>query len=384
MNSHHGIYCISPETGINIDAQGFITTCCASTKYPIAHMDDDIDWNNFFQSPLWLGTKAEVQSGESTKLCNSCQHKESLGLVSRRTSLINTYSKLSLPHNYTYLDIDMGNTCNLWCPQCESKFSSKWFSIDKDRSLHNIGRRTVYKPFSLSRYHVDEVIGKIYKNITRCQLKGGEPFASKNFDYFVNFLLDKNCQRIDIITNGTILNDKHIELLGKFQQVNISVSIDGIDEIGNWIRYAGTSSWSTVEDNIKRFMSMPNAVGDFLICTMVYNFFSFDKILEKLDSIIPIDSKWKIIPKQIVQYPEILNVNKIVPMQLRLETIDKVKHFHQNKKIKFFNQWINYISRPDEVDLELLENFHTYTKKLNSLKNSNIYKHLPRELQCIN
>lgn len=46
--------------------------------------------------------------------------------------------------------------------------------------------------------------------------------------------------------------------------------------------------------------------------------------------------------------------------------------------------WINYISRPDEVDLELLENFHTYTKKLNSLKNSNIYKHLPRELQCIN
>lgn len=382
MNKFQSAYCPSPEIGINIDAQGFIRACCASTKFPIAHMDEELDWNNFYESEMWIKIKQEIQSGNSEKFCKSCHTKEQLGLASRRISLINTYSNLSLPEDYTYLDIDMGNVCNLWCPQCESKYSSKWYSIDKDGSMHNSVQRKVYSPFILSKQHIDNVIGKIYKNITRCQLKGGEPFASKNFEYFLEFLQNKNCQQLDIITNGTILSDKQFELLKSFKKINVSVSVDGVDEIGNWIRYNKVSDWSVVENNIKKFMTIPNATGDFLVCTMVYNFFEFDKLLEKMDNMIGDNPNWKIVPKQIVQKPDVLNVNKIVPYDLRMNMINKVRKFQNNKKIKFFDYWISYISRPDEVDQRLLTQFHEYTKKINKLKSTDVYNFLPVELQC--
>lgn len=380
------MFCPSPEIGINIDAQGNITVCCASTRYPLAHLNDNLNWEDFFISDLWLSVKDKVQSGNSYFYCKSCKDKESKGLVSRRLSLKSIYDKPNriIPIDYFYLDLDIGNTCNLWCCMCNSKWSSKWYTVDRSQRLHSFLEKPFFTPFKFEQRHIDNVIGKIYKRIDKCEIKGGEPFASKHFEYFLNFLHQKNCKHLEFVTNGTILTDHHLSLLSKFNQVHISVSVDAVSDIGQWIRYDKISDWNKVKYNIQRLLELPNVSGTFLVCTMVYNFFDFDNILLELDDLISNNKKWNINPKQIVQDPAILNVNNIVPFNLRMKMVEKIKNLNVNSKIKFIDEWIDYFSRTDQPDEELIEKFHNYTRELNKLKSVDIYQFLPRELQCIN
>jgi MoaA/NifB/PqqE/SkfB family radical SAM enzyme len=77
-------------------------------------------------------------------------------------------------------------------------------------------------------------------------LTGGEPFMVKGLDKFID-KLDRNVQ-LRFNTNGTLTNNKLLNLLSEFNTVNLAFSIDGIGKVNDYIRYG--SDWGTIENNL--------------------------------------------------------------------------------------------------------------------------------------
>jgi hypothetical protein len=163
--------------------KGYVKVCCA-TVTKLCHLDDDIDWTNFFNSKLWLNSKEEIQSGEcdTNLICTNCISKEKKKLVSQRTALRHTavlheglwdYSR---PIN---MDIDLGNVCNLWCIMCSSRNSTKWAKVDPMERCNLSGEWELYEPFKFKRRYIDNVLDKMFTEIQRCNFKGGKPLHLK-------------------------------------------------------------------------------------------------------------------------------------------------------------------------------------------------------------
>ena len=356
-------FCISPFLGINVSAIGDITVCCANQER-IAHLDDDIDWNNFLNSEKWNDVKLNVAAG-TNRYCSGCIKKELSGSSSRRLTINRNRHK-------TFLDIDLGNVCNLWCAMCESYYSSKWYSIDKDSILHNIRGGKLTKPFQITKKHLD-IIGKIYPEIESCNLKGGEPLYYKNLDYLFKLLVDKKCLHLNIITNLTLLDDSIFEYLKKIDHVSFLVSVDGLGEVGNWIRYDKVSSSEIVLKNIEK-LKLNGCSVDVLTCPQVYNFYHLPDFLTEMNRVFTKENSLSI-KNIIVDRP--LEINKLIPDDHKKSVIADLKSKKVNYRLEHLENLITYTNRPSQINKYYQDLFIDYTTELNKLKTIDIWNYIP-------
>jgi len=374
-------YCPAPEMGIDIDPQGYIKVCCG-TVTKLCHLDDNIDWSNFFNSKLWIDSKVEIQSGncKTNIICKNCISNENKNIVSQRQAL--RYSAGMHHWDYskpTNIDIDLGNVCNLWCVMCSSRNSTKWAKVDPTGILHSINNQDIYKPFRFKSRYIDNVLDKMFIEIQRCTFKGGEPFAFKDFEYMLEWLLSKNCQSVEIVTNATLWTEKYSKTFLKFPNVFFSVSVDGCYKISDWIRYDRISSYQTVKDNIAQMSMLQNAGGSLVHVTMPYNLYTLPEFLLDFDEEFS-KSNWWINLKQICINPPQLNVNSIVPLESRLKVAQRLRKLKLNYKTRFLKELIDYIELPVHPDIELQRQFVDYTNLINKKKSFNIWNEVP-ELQ---
>lgn len=358
-------FCKSPFLGINVSAVGDITVCCANQER-IAHLDDNIDWKNFLNSEAWNYVMSNVAEG-TTRFCAGCINKENTGAASRRQ----TVNKINAA---TFLDIDLGNTCNLWCAMCESYYSSKWYSVDKNNKLHDIRGRNLTKPFRVTKKHID-TIGQIYDTIESCNLKGGEPLYYKHLDYLINMLIEKKCKNLNIITNLTMLDESIFDLLKKIERVTFLVSIDGIGNIGNWIRYDKVSSSDVVLQNLEKLKTKGYDI-DILTCPMAYNFYHLPDFLLEMNQILTKDDTISL-KNIIVDRP--LQINKLIPTHHKREIVKELTDTRKKIKYKILHleNLIDYTRISTTTDKHYQDLFIDYTNQLNNLKTINIWDHIP-------
>jgi MoaA/NifB/PqqE/SkfB family radical SAM enzyme len=374
-------YCPAPESQIDIDPQGNIKVCCA-TNTKLCHLDDDLDWANFFNSKLWLDSKEEIQSGEcdSNKICKNCISKEKNKLISQRNAMRHTAVLHEGLWDYSRLinmDIDLGNVCNLWCIMCSSRNSTKWTKIDPDGIMHRMGNQEMYEPFRFKRRYIDNVLDKMFTEVQRCNFKGGEPFAFKDFEYMLEWLLSKGCKSVEIITNGTLWTKKYNEIFSRFPSVFFSVSIDGSDDVSNWVRYDGISSYEVVKKNIRQMTSIKNARGSVIHVTMPYNIYTLPEYIMDMNELLN-DAKWWLNFKQICINPKHLNVNNIVPLESRLEVARRLEALDIQIKYRFLDELINFIKTPCEPNVELQKTFIEFTNLANDKKSFSIWDEVPQ------
>jgi organic radical activating enzyme len=374
-------YCPAPEMGIDIDPQGHIKVCCATVS-KLCHLDDDLDWANFFNSKLWLDSKAEIQSGDcdTNQICRSCISKEKNQLVSQRNALRHSAVlhegiwDYSTPVN---MDIDLGNVCNLWCVMCSSRNSTKWAKVDTDGKMQAISGWQLFEPFRFKRKYIDNVLDKMFTEVQRCNFKGGEPFAFKDFEYMLEWLLSKGCKSVEIITNGTLWTKKYNEIFSRFPNVFFSVSVDGSDDVSNWVRYDKISSYNTVKKNIGQMASIKNAKGSIIHVTMPYNIYTLPEYIMDMNELLK-ETKWWLNFKQICINPKHLNVNSIVPLESRLEVARRLESLDIQVKYRFLDELINYIKTPCEPDIELQKKFVEFTNLANEKKSFSNWDQVPQ------
>lgn len=146
--------------------------------------------------------------------------------------------------------------CNLRCIYC--------FENNKERCKNIMSKEVAEEAINFLIYNAAESEEKSI-GIT---LFGGEPML--NYD-IMKFILEYGKEQCDlnnikfnlnIITNGTILTEKHIELYKQWYNMlghlNIQLSIDGIPEVQNHNRpfVNGGKTSDIVEKNIKRYVEL--------------------------------------------------------------------------------------------------------------------------------
>lgn len=222
---------------------GYRFCCLNFGEEQLADINEPLLWNNNY-----FKTARETNlQGKWDKHCiYSCKSVEDSG-SSYRISSNQTFGVAS-PPGPKRLDVKLSTNCNLACQICSDMSSTLWYKILKDNNL-----QTTYKPASFT----NEQIHAFMDNIDLSALEvivfsGGETLlgnASFDFlEYIKKRRPDGNIQ-VSFQTNGTIFpNKKQLELLNDYKLVKLQISLDGIENRFNYLRWP--ANWSATTDNM--------------------------------------------------------------------------------------------------------------------------------------
>jgi MoaA/NifB/PqqE/SkfB family radical SAM enzyme len=231
-----------------------ISPCCAYTK------------------KIQLNSKTQYWSSEQLKNiqqnmldnvrdtgCNICWEKEDRGYSSLRQHSNQIYAthidQIKQNHrqdNPFYLDLRLGNLCNLKCRMC----TSEWSSQIAGEILDNPNEEWVDTP-KQKIIELDndtwELLDQWIPYVRRVFMTGGEPtIIKRNLDYINKIITSGHSTNVELIftTNATNINQNFVEIGKHFKSVSYNVSIDAVGELANYIRYP--SNWQTIHDNLKK------------------------------------------------------------------------------------------------------------------------------------
>lgn len=237
-------FCVLPWFGREISYMGTETHCCLLPRtYDITQI------------------RREMQEGGRPAACQKCWNLEDQGIKSDR-QVKNETLDYYLDRDISFIKqdaIEQGETikmlklltsytCNAMCVTCDPRASSSWNVLaQKINPLHPINHYRLIDIENVKK-RVD------FKNLTALSLIGGEPlYEKKNLD-LLEYILEQGNDRIflSIVTNGSVtLTDKWKRVLGRFRNINFSVSIDGTERVFEYIRYP--LLWKDLETNLRFF-----------------------------------------------------------------------------------------------------------------------------------
>ena len=232
MNDQY--FCMAPFTHLSIDAQSRIRPCCMF--YPTIYREQYTKLNDIFVGYENKSLRDRMLNGEKIEGCNKCYIDESIGKKSYRQTFNERYLNEENVQNTKIreLELALGNKCNLKCVTCNSYYSSAW--DNEDVLLKNILPRK--KVIDKNIEHIDEkFLDFDTSQLKQIKILGGEPFL---YDEYISFFEKLNHENIVLflVTNNTMFpNDKWINNIKKFKHVKLNLSLDGVDEVGEFVRY---------------------------------------------------------------------------------------------------------------------------------------------------
>lgn len=273
-------FCIAPWNHILISRK--VKPCCVfegGIVYPA-------NVSNIFEFYSESYKKLKESNNMLDPGCIQCFNKEKLGFYSRRKKYDDLFGDIYFNDIY-FLDIRFSNICNLKCRMCESGASTRWVEDEKYLIENNMRIRNPIAPYKTPSNIVNKLIDHCnnYKNDRMfIEIKGGEPFISKEFLSFLKETNDSFKQKteIQIYTNGLILKNEYLDELQKFKKLTIYLSVESsINDLYKYIRGGSKYSINDVTNNIKKLQLM-NINIKINITILIYNIFYLNDLLEWL------------------------------------------------------------------------------------------------------
>jgi MoaA/NifB/PqqE/SkfB family radical SAM enzyme len=250
-------FCHSPWSNIDISPQGTLSPCCKFIHLvePLNIKKNTID--EYSRTKVLKETKECFDRGEWPAGCTRCRIEEENGIQSKRILDFNRWQEHYNNYkfkskNFITASIAFGNTCNLTCITCNPRSSSLWHREYQDIYNIDIKPNHFYK-----NNFVDEFIEST-PDLIHLDIPGGEPFLSgikEQKDMLLNYIKNKQAQNISIhyTTNATIFPENDWwDLWKEFRHVDIQLSLDGIGNRSEYIRYP--SSWNNVLNNVHKYI----------------------------------------------------------------------------------------------------------------------------------
>jgi sulfatase maturation enzyme AslB (radical SAM superfamily) len=242
---------------------------------------------------------------KQSKFCTECWNFEKQGVWSKRQESNQHFKNLGVDiskinkRSIKSLVIPTGNVCNLSCVYCNSFYSSSWESKEEYLSKKKTNNR-----FNLVA--IDKFNDIQWNDIVDIELQGGETLMSKNFWQVLD--LAREDTSISLLSNGTVkLKEKQIQQIQKFNNLHITLSIDGIEKIFEYCRRP--AKWNHVKSNIEEYKKI---IGfhrlSFQVTISSLNIFYADKILLDLIKILPSYSNINI-----VKFPSTMSPTTLTP-----------------------------------------------------------------------
>lgn len=288
--------CMLPWISIETSPTGTARPCCLAvdeitqpdgTKYLLR----ENSLEEIYHSEYMQDLRKDFLAGNKPSTCQRCWDEEAAGRTSKRMNsrvrLKEYYDSVDWnnlnPDQLWFIDLKLGNICNLKCRICGSWSSSKWAQeeinyVDQEYQLVGMpyDRKThlAYKFLQDGAWPRESEVfwdnlKTLLPNIKYLEFTGGEPFLiEQHFDllrYAVEHDYAKNIE-IHYNTNGTVFPDSH-ELWSHFKHVEIAFSIDNTEARFEYERYG--ADWLEVQENINKFNQLRNSKLSTQICLTV-------------------------------------------------------------------------------------------------------------------
>jgi len=284
--------CILPWISIETTPTGKVRPCCLYTE-ELA----DIDLNTHtlqdaFESKPMRDLRRSFRRGEKPTGCERCWMEEDAGKKSKREYMLEKFKHEPVDYSNNsgtslkFLDLKLGNICNLKCRICGTWSSSKWGQEELDYYPNGgeVQRQWIKQgqwPRKNRTFweHMDELL----PHIKFFEFTGGEPFLIKqHFDLLQRAVDAGYAKDIDIHynTNTTKFPAQH-ELWKHFKHVQIAFSVDNTGKRFEYERYG--AKWRTANTNIKKINTLRDSgypISTQLCCTWnIQNIYYMEEIL---------------------------------------------------------------------------------------------------------
>lgn len=204
--------------------------------------------------PTFQYLRQNSQLGSKIRGCSACDSQESIGNLSLRMLANDLYpvkaenGPETSPNDIEYLELFLGDTCNLKCLTCNPQLSTSW-QKEYDQlgwSFKKHPRRT----FDLS------ILVSQLPNVKEIKFVGGEPLLSAEHQRVLEVLPSHQARNILLTynTNCTLWPSTEIlTLWKKFGRIDFRLSIDGVGKINEYIRFP--SRWTKVNEIAEKFFN---------------------------------------------------------------------------------------------------------------------------------
>lgn len=338
------VFCILPWISRYIGTSGQINTCCVANekKYSFgSFFSDEVD--DFLNSSKIIELRQKILNCRKSEQCRECYRIELNGGKSLRTTYLKKYiTDIIEYYQYSserdffndlingdgswekdlfFLDIRPGNLCNLQCRMCSPRLSSQLQREAKKTSRPDLLNGDTEK---ISCNWLDDPdnftkIKKIAKKVKRLKITGGEPLINIKVYSLLDFCIENGLAKkmdLHIATNGTNV-EKIIEYKNNFKSIKIVLSIDGVEEINEFIRYP--SSWKVVNNNINKLILVNDFILEINTVVMIYNAMYILNLLDWLNSL----SRQVFVNFTFLRHPQYLSPF-MIPLKKREKYVEKI------------------------------------------------------------
>ena len=393
--------CIHSYKGLRVANGGYVSPCCyydESTPFKDdsgniiktdTHTIEEM-MNNSDRGKLIK----DLENGVYHTGCKRCWDDEKNSGKSKR---INDNERFHLDSNIElkYLELNLGNTCNLACRMCAVGASIKWYNEHRmihdsagghsDDTVYKNWVKEYYKSYEDTSIFWDE-LKKSLSNVIHIDMYGGEPMlVKKQWETLKNSIelgYSKN-QELHFNTNGTIFKQEYIDILKEFKKVVISFSIDAINDRFNYLRHHG--DWKKVKSNIESWLKHKSEKIEFDVAVTVtnLNIYYLDELIDWCLSMdlnpYFIDVSWPdfYAPSNLPIFVK-NSINKKFDIYLYKNNIPSnivngIEGLLNSMNSKEFNKtlWTTFLIKNNLLDKSRNENFQKTFKELNELITKN-------------
>jgi len=276
MNIPHDKFCVLPWVSLEASPIGTVRPCCladdellddAGNKFSLL----SADFASIQNSRAMITLRQEFLDGKKPQTCRKCWNEERSGRKSKRMHTLDRMKHMGISGDWTtdakplmFLDLKLGNICNLKCRICGS-WSSSQFATEELNDMHPDSDKKKTFPYQMLRagaWPRDNTqfwseIDACLSDIRYLEFTGGEPFMIKEHFAMLQGIVDRGIAgnvEIHYNTNGTQYPEEAIEIWKHFKTVEIAFSIDDLNER---FEYQRTNAvWAEVEHNIERFRAL--------------------------------------------------------------------------------------------------------------------------------
>ena len=317
-------FCVLPWVHAATNANGSIRACCQmiydDEKMPYGEIkksngaplnfNDDISKNR--NAANWKYLRSEMLAGNRPDVCKLCWDEEHNGIESKRkqhnaifNSDISDIVKKTKPDGtiknsdfpIKYWDLRFGNKCNIKCRSCGPTDSDQWYSDHIDLGLGDTFKIKDGTVAVIEQENKKLIVKDIFdwvensklwdqiKNnidtIERFYFTGGEPTVNLKHRELLEYMIDQGVADkivLEYNTNMAGIPDDVFEKWSQFKEVHIGMSIDGIYEHFEHIRFPG--KWKTVERNLNKMDKDPRLANTTTSFTMTLSIMNVIHVLD--------------------------------------------------------------------------------------------------------
>jgi MoaA/NifB/PqqE/SkfB family radical SAM enzyme len=303
MKLPHDKFCVLPWISLEASPIGTVRPCCLA--------DDEIvdsnsvkfnlksaNFKDIQNSEYMYQLRQEFLAGNKPDTCRKCWNEEKSGRTSKRMHTLDRLKHMGISSEWTqdakplmFLDLKLGNICNLKCRICGS-WSSSQFATEEIAQLPSEEKKKshAYAMLKAGAWPKENTqfwqqIDGVLNDIRYIEFTGGEPFMIEEHFQMLQGMVDRGIAHqveIHYNTNGTHYPEHAVEIWRHFKTVEIAFSID---DVGQRFEYQRTNAvWAEVQANIGRFHALreqyPNIQLQCCTTVNVFNVLYIDQVAE--------------------------------------------------------------------------------------------------------